>query len=140
MKKKIKILMSMVAVFLLAGQIVSAASVSFTNFSYTTTPLDEAWQQVVAKTKADNEQNWYVTLTGSYGFDAIKPRAYFTSNTENNYWEAISNSVPILYSTSSIVEEYFVYTPAGSDCKLFIHGDENNFYAYTVNVSGRYTS
>lgn len=140
MMRKAKHLCALLLILLLPGQVASAAAVSFSNFSYTTTPLNEAWQQVKAKTKADNEQNWYATITGSYGLDATKYRAYLTSHTKNDAINAIAEPAGLKYSTKSIVKKYYTNTPAGSDCKLFIFGDENCKYSYTVKISGRYTS
>ena len=118
----------------------SAASVTFTNFSYTTTPYSESWRQVARKVKADDEQNWYATLTGSTGLSSTIDRAMFTSSTTNDFSNPRSTPVPLYSYTTRIVNPYYIFTGKNSDCKLFILGDENNSGSYKVTVSGRYTS
>lgn len=141
MKRKISILLAALAV-ILPCQMIPAASVTFTNFSYTTTPYTELLKQVASKTKADNEQNWYATLTGSNGLGSAgsTTRALLTSNTTNNSLELRSALVPINSSTTSIKQEYFTYTGKGSACKLYVTGDGNNGGTYSIKISGRYTS
>lgn len=140
MKRKIKTLLATLALIALPSQMVSAASVTFTNFSYTTTPYTEVLEQVAAKTKADNEQNWYATLTSSSGLSDSIDRALLTSNTRNTSLELRSALVPIYKKTTGIKEPYFVYTGKDSNCKLYITGDQNNAGTYKVTISGRYTS
>lgn len=119
---------------------VSAASVTFSNFSYTSRANMEAWQPIVAKTKADNEQNWYATITGSTGLSSTVDRAMLTSSTSANSMEPRAGLVPLYTYTTRIIDSYFLYTGKGSNCKLYILGDQNNKVSYKVTVSGRYTS
>lgn len=140
MKRKVKTLIVALAVFMLPCQMVSAASVTFTNFSYTTTPYVETLTKVATKTKADNEQNWYTTLTSSSGLSSSSARVLLTSNTSNNSLELRSALVPVYSSTKKIVAPYYTYTSKGTSCKLYITGDENNGVKYSVKISGRYTS
>ena len=51
------------------------------------------------KTKADNEQNWYTTLTSSSGLSSSSARVLLTSNTSNNSLELRSALVPVYSST-----------------------------------------
>lgn len=138
--KKLVAVVAIAALAMLPCQSASAASVIFSNFSYTSTPNWEAWKKVTRKTKADNEQNWYVTLTDSAGLSTTKCRAMFNSSTTNNSLHPRSAPVPLYKNTTRCVQSYYIYTPKGSDCKLYIHGDENAKVSYTVKVSGRYTS
>ncbi len=140
MRKKIKIFLAALALMVLPCQAASAASVSFTDFKFTTIPYAESLKEVAAKTKADNEQNWYATLTSSTGLASGTARALLTSNTSNNSLELRSALVPIFSNTTSIKEGYFVYTGKDSKCKLYITGDQNNGGRYSVTISGRYTS
>lgn len=140
MGRRVKLFLATLAVGILSIQAVSAASVTFTNFSYTTSPYAETLEQVASKSKADNEQNWYATLTSSSGLSSSLDRALLTSNTSNSSLSLISALVPLYTSTTSIKEPYFVYTKSGTNCKLYITGDQNNGGTYTVKISGRYTS
>ena len=119
----------------------SAASVSFSNFYYTSTPNCETWEKIVSKTKADDEQAWYATLTGSNGLSSTTDRAMFVSGRSSaNSIEPDSAPVPLYTSTKSIKCGYITYLKKGTKCWLYITGDENNKKAYRVSVSGRYTS
>lgn len=138
MKRRLLLWIAIITIFLLPCQDVLAASVSFTNFSITTLPYVE-WPQLVAqKTKADNEQNWYMTLTSSNNLGT--GRLLATSDIDDVSIELISALVPLSASQPSIVEPYYVYTGAGTLCGLYVTGDQNSAYSYHITISGRYTS
>jgi len=63
-----------------------------------------------------------------------------TSNTTNSSLELRSALVGIYSDTTKIKQEYFVKTKKGTNCKLYITGDQNNGTKYKVKISGRYTS
>lgn len=123
---------------------VSAASVSFSNFNYKTTPSAERWARIVSKTKADNEQNWYATITNSSGLssDTKKPcRAMFVSGRSSSNSIQPDSSPRNLYSSTRFTKnKYSLYIKKGTRCWLYIAGNENNKKSYKVRVSGRYTS
>lgn len=140
MKKRIRTLLAVLALTTLSGQAAMAASVSFQNFSYTTKAYDENWKQVTSKTKADNEQNWYVTITSSSGLSSSKARVLLNSHYMNDPYNTVSAPVGLLSTTKSIKQSYHTTVNKGKNCKLYILGDENSGTAYTVKISGRYTS
>lgn len=140
-RKKLAIFLVVAVLLTVPCKIASAASVSFSNFWYTSTANCETWQKVVSKTKADNEQAWYATLTSATGLSDTEDRAMFVSGRASaNSLNLDSAPVPLYKSTKSIKNGYLKYLGKGTNCWLYITGDENNKKAYTVKISGRYTS
>ena len=139
--KKIATLVAVAALLVVPCKVTSAASVSFSNFSYTSTPNSESWSKIVSKTKADNEQAWYATLTGSNGLSSTAARAMFVSGRSSaNSIQPDSSPVPLYKSTKSVKCGYISYIKKGTKCWLNIMGDENSKKSFKVKVSGRYTS
>ncbi len=139
--KKLVTFLAAAVVMAVPCKITSAASVSFSNYSYTSTPNCETWSKIVSKTKADNEQTWYATLTASSGLSSTVDRAMFVSGRASaNSIQPDSAPVPLYKSTTSVKCGYITYLKKGTKCWLYITGDENNKNSYKVSVSGRYTS
>lgn len=142
MKTKILTFLTSLAVFFIPCQMVSASSVTFTNFSYTTRPYVESLQKITTKSKDDNEQRWYTTLTNSTGLGSTNStaRALLTSNTSSSSLELISPLVPIYSSTTSFNIGYYEPINAGTTCSLYLTGSGDNGNIYSGYLSGRYTS
>lgn len=140
MKKWIR-LVSVVGVIALQCQVLFAGNVGFTNFSFTTIPYGEALNEVANMDKEDNEQRWYVTLTGSSGLSSTADRALVVSSRSSNVFEADAALVPIRSTTTSFSSSYYseVYLQKDTNCQLYATGNQNMGTAYTISISGRYT-
>ena len=123
---------------------VSASNKAFSNFKLTTTPNTEVWKTVVSKTKPDNEQNWYVTITSQKNLPSSSGQSraqVLSSDTYKNF----KGRIPLpLFKDQLNQTKKIGYGPLkvkkGKTYKLYISGDENNTKKYTITISGRYTS
>lgn len=143
MMRRIRKVLSMLAVMAMVAlppATAYASSVTFSEFSFTTTPNAEYWKVVTSRVKPDSEQNWYVTLTSKSGLSASNCRAMVLSNDSTS---DIGSYVPYpLYSTttSSGAIAYRKTVYSNKRYYLYISGNENNSSQYTIKISGRYTS
>lgn len=117
-----------------------ASSVTFTNFSVTATPGVEDWEVASSKQKADNEQNWYITLTQKRGLASDEARALAISNDSNPAMQGI-NPYPLKSTTtSSGAIKYHKTVVKGKSYTLYISGNENVNATHEIVLSGRYSS
>lgn len=141
MTKKWIRLVTVLGIIALQCQVLFAGNISFTNFTFTTIPYGEALNEVARMNKEDNEQRWYVTLTGSSGLSSTTDRALVVSGTVDSVFDVEAALVPIRSTTTSFNAEYYTdcYLPKGTNCKLYATGNQNMGIRYTISLSGRYT-
>lgn len=129
---------------------VSAASVKFGTFTWTTTSRDEALFAATQKRKADNEKNWYLTLTTSKG---LSKRSGSNKNGRALAYSAINSNlgaggpVPLFKdvnkNNTTVTYPYSSYERSvkkGALGTLYLGGNSNNTKTYTITLAGRYTS
>lgn len=142
--RKVAMLLAVVTVVGLPAGNVLAASSPFTNFKLTTVPNSESYKDIVAKKKADNEQNWYVTLTSSKNLGTNgEPRAILTSATSTENASCSASKLGLYKNMSGIQKMRYPSSPKvkkGTVCRLFVTGNNNISKRYTITLSGRYTS
>ena len=141
MTKKWIRLVSVLGILALQCQILFAGNISFTNFTFTTIPYGEALNEVARMNKEDNEQRWYVTLTGSSGLSSTSERALVVSSRVGSVFEMDAALVPIRSTTTSFNAPYHpeCYLQQGTNCMLYATGNQNMGIEYTISLSGRYT-
>lgn len=121
------------------GMRVSASSVSFSGFRFTTTPNYTAGSVAATKAKSDNEQKYYYTITAQNGLGSGGSNRYVLAESLLG-GSHVSQPVKISTSSMSGSNTYYSYTSAGSVCSFYIYGDDLNSRAVSVTLSGRYSS
>lgn len=145
-KKKVSAFLFLMAVLIAPATIKAvAASVSFNDFRFVTIPYSESYEYVVSKEKADNEQNWYLTITEQSGLGSTSQQNRAFAVSAKNDTEA-RGYMPLGLYTNSVNQKlkygypsYFNY-PKGTRCRLYFSGNNNSSGRYTITLSGRYTS
>lgn len=143
--KRKAILMGLVAMMVLPAANVSASNKAFTNYTFTTTANTEVWKSVVAKSKPDAEQNWYVTLTKEQNLPSSSSQQSRAQVISSDTVRNIGGRVPLpLYKSNINSTRKIAYgslkAKKGKTYRLYISGDENNSRSYKITISGRYTS
>ena len=105
----------------------------------------EAYNWVVTKTKADNEQNWYLTITEQRGLGSTSQMNRAIAVSAKNKTDARGCGPLGLYSNyvnQTQRNAYPSHVGYGKDtvCNLYFSGNNNNGNQYTITLSGRYTS
>ncbi len=138
--KNVVVALVLTAMVILPSAVTYGDTDTFSNFSFRGYAGTEVWYGVAASSKADNEQNWYLTITKSYGLSDTEVRAIAMAYNEEPY--RINRGYVALTASSGAfgATPYNMEVGKGQIYTLYVSGNENNRVDHYMVISGRFTS
>lgn len=139
--KKVLAVLATAALILAPSVKAQASYVTFTNFTFTTIAGSESYNQVTHRVKPDAEQTWYLTFTSTTGLLTNDASPFAVSAKNESQARSTYRWIPLTASLkSNQVYDSWMGIGKGTDCKLYVSGNNNAAHSHTITISGRYTS
>lgn len=140
MKKTKRIIPMLLIVGLLLAPAVSAqagTTAVFSNFGFTTVPYNENYTVMATATKGAATSTWSVIFTLATGVPSSSDPPYVASGNSST---ELTGLPPVNISMGTHTGTYHPgAVTKGSVCNLYVTGNSNNPYSYTMVLSGTYT-